>query len=265
MTATWQLRLDRAITQTWTFAVATPVKAALTHGNQALVTLASAYMNAQFAQSHGILEPVIAWLLAVGYEWTYLRGLASADKARSNWTIALNGVAFLTAIIGGLLYCADKYGALPANPTDGQAWGLAAAHVLPMALLSLCSAMVHRAAALVERAKKDEEEREAHILQAEREKEEHARLVEWQKEQDKLALEKQRKEQEIEIWKAGKVAMQSVQPASKNNARSRHQKAPNAEPALHTCASCGASLTAKQYAAAKRWGRCGNCPKEGVN
>lgn len=228
----------------WT--LATPLRAAFTHGNQALVTLASAFMNAQFAQSHNILDPWIAWLLAVGYEWTYLRGLASSSKTQSQWTVALNGVAFATAIIGGLLYCADRYQALPSHPDDWLAWALAAAHVLPMALLSLCSAMVHRAASAGQVAR--EEAREQAQLQ--------------------LAIEREQKEQDLVLWERGQRMKRMLDaelpasPASASNAAPPPPNALRADLMLHRCASCGASLNRKQFAASVRWGRCGSCPKE---
>lgn len=244
-----------ATTPTWRgraldFGLAAPLRAALTHGNQALITLASAYMNAQFAQSHGILDPWIAWALAIGYEWTYLRGLASSDQVRTPWTTALNIVAFVTAIVGGLLYAADKYHALPPAPDGLAAWLLAAAHVIPMALLSLCSAMVHRAASDAQAAIAAE--------QAERARARQARLEDAA---DALKLEEERKRLDLTLWAEARAMQHRMQPASPSNARSARQHAADAGPALHTCASCGASLNAKQYAAAKRWGRCGSCPK----
>lgn len=228
------------------WALATPLRTAFTHGNQALVTLASAYMNAQFAQSHNILEPWIAWALAVGYEWTYLRGLASAERTQSRWTVALNAVALITAIIGGMLYCVDRYGALPTHPDRVTALLLSAAHVLPMALLSLCSAMVYRAAAAGDVASR-EARRKAEL---------------------ELESERRRKEQDLELWERGQRIAATLDAEKKQrNADARAASKPMRRDALpasmnaveKSCPQCGATLSQAQWLAARRWGHCANC------
>lgn len=166
------------------FSIAAPLRAAITHGNQALITFASAYMNARFAQSHGLLPAEIAWLLAVGYEWTYLRGLASGSAHSTRWSSALNWVAFSTAVIGGLLYALGIYHVIPDQPTGWTAAFLSLAHVLPMALLSLCSASVHRAKTLAERSRED-------------------RL---QQARDDQQLEEEKKRRDLALWVEGQQA-----------------------------------------------------------
>lgn len=248
--------LTRAVKDTASWTLTTPLRVAFTHGNQALVTLASAYMNAQFAQSHNILDPWIAWALAVGYEWTYLRGLASAERTRSTWTVALNGVALLTAIIGGMLYCVDRYGALPARPDQTVALLLSAAHVLPMALLSLCSAMVYRAASAGDVASL--EARRAAALE--------------------LEAERLRKEQDLELWERGqrikadldaekKRRNADARAASKPMRRDAENKTgivPLSKGKLATCRQCHKQVawgTPSEAGTIKRWG-CTECRSE---
>lgn len=234
-----------------------PFKAAFEHGNQALVTSASAYMAAMFSMQHGVLPWLIAVPLAIGFEWTYLRGLSTSDKTRDGaWSSALNWVAMLTSAVYGILYILGYYKVIPEAPDNGLAFWLAVAHVAPMTLLSFCYAGVRRT-----------HKQEQMTEETRRKQQEATRLARLQDQQDQIELERQKKLMEIEVWKQGKqatVEMQTMQGASSayaQNAASTHSDAPNAQMRLHTCASCGASLNAKQYAASKRWGHCPSCKK----
>lgn len=131
--------------QTARHIVTEPFRAAFEHGNQALVTSASAYMAAMFSMQHGVLPVWIAVPLAVGFEWTYLRGLSTSDKTRANgWANALNWTAMLTSAVYGILFILGYYNVIPARPEPGAAFWLAVAHVGPMTLLSFCYAGVRR-------------------------------------------------------------------------------------------------------------------------
>jgi hypothetical protein len=84
------------------FTIGQPLRAAWQYGSQAAITSASVSLNATFAMSHGILSPGFAWAQAIGFEWTYLRGLATAGQTKSRWVDALNIIAFVSVILYGL-------------------------------------------------------------------------------------------------------------------------------------------------------------------
>ena len=100
---------------------------------------------AQFASSSGIVDPVVGYVLAIGVEWAYLRGLVADSKATTEWGARLNWSAFAIVVLWGCLWCLRRFGVIAETPTNALAYFLAAAHVVPIAWLSLCSAMSHRA------------------------------------------------------------------------------------------------------------------------
>ena len=62
-------------------------------------------------------------------------------------------------VLWGSLWCLKSFGVIAERPTDWLAYVMALAHVVPIAWLSLCSAMTHRAAMqLHERREQDERE-----------------------------------------------------------------------------------------------------------
>lgn len=182
------------------FAFVRPFRAALSHGNQALVTSAAAYMSAMFSMQHDVLPYWIAIPLAIGFEWTYLRGLASAGKTHSGWVSALNWGALVTSAVYGILYCLGRFDIIPATPSAELAAVLAAAHVGPMAFMSLASANVHRATAMEERRHTEQ------INSQERD-----RLLRLQAERDAIALEDERKNKELDRWKSLQRAKRELQ------------------------------------------------------
>jgi hypothetical protein len=214
-----------------------PVELVKAQPHQALISVASVALMAQFAASGGILHPAVGLVLAIGVEWAYLRGLASDAKAATVWGEWLNWSAFGIVVLWGGLWCLKAFGVIPERPVGALAYVMAAAHVVPIAWLSLCSAMTHRASAQL--AEQQEREREA--------------------ERNALELERARKLMEVEVWKAGRAAVLEMQGASAQNAPAPHSGAVDASPKVHRCASCGAALTMKQYAASRRWGHCRQC------
>lgn len=233
-----------------------PFKAAFEHGNQALVTSASAFMAAMFSMQHEVLPWWIAVPLAVGFEWTYLRGLSTSDKTQADgWASALNWTAMLTSAVYGILYILGHYKVIPESPDSTTAFWLAVAHVAPMTVLSFCYAGVrrtHKQEQMVKTERADELER--------------IRFARLQEQKDVLEIERMRKVQEIEMYREVNNAKRDMQNAnalfaSRENASSPHSNAPDAHLHLHKCASCGASLSARSYAASRRWGHCNNCKK----
>lgn len=163
----------------WRFVVREPLALALAQPHQALISCASVALMAQFAASGGIVAPAVGYALAVGVEWAFLRGLVSDSKAPTAWGGRLNWSAFAVVLLWGTLWCVKAFGALPERPVGGWAVAMALAHVLPIAWLSLCSGMSHRAMVQAEAAaaKADDDARKA------------------------LQLEMERKDAELERWK----------------------------------------------------------------
>ena len=173
--------------QTARYAVVEPLKAAFEHGNQALVTSASAFMAAMFSMQHNVLPWWIAVPLAVGFEWTYLRGLSTSDKTQADgWASALNWVAMLTSAVYGILYILGHYKVIPEAPDPTAAFWLAVAHVAPMTLLSFCYAGVRR-------THKQEQMSEAGRVQ----RQEETRKHQLQAQEDRLNLDAQHRKAQL--------------------------------------------------------------------
>lgn len=197
------------------FALSEPIKAAWEHGNQFFVTSAAAFMSAAFSMQHDVLPIWIAVPLAIGFEWTYLRGLATADKTtKTPWAVALNWAAMLTSLIYGILYVLGHYGIIGEKPSTAAAIWLAFAHVFPMALLSFCGANLRR-------NQKQEELRRNLILVADQD----ARNRREQDAATDLRLDMQRKEAELEIYTRGLIAAVEAKAAIAAT-RKRNQIAP---------------------------------------
>lgn len=152
-----------------------PLELAKSQPHQILLSTGSVALMGQFAGSSQIVHPLVGYCIAIGVEWAYLRGLASDSRAQTRWGGILNWSAFAIVVLWGVLWCAQQFGAFV--EADGGVL-LAAAHVVPVAWLSLCSAQCHRAALGAERRRETK-------LQAER---------------DAMAIELERKEQELILW-----------------------------------------------------------------
>jgi hypothetical protein len=160
MTATFTQSAGRA----WNYTIAEPMRAAIRMLPQTLITSGSVYLIAGFGGSHGILPAPVAWAMAVGFEWTLLRGWATAARLRgaTPWEVwGLNGTAAITVIAYGILYIIGlpAVGIIPDPP--GAAWGLglAIAKVIPLALMTFFAMMLHRAGEVQKVAHEDEWER----------------------------------------------------------------------------------------------------------
>ena len=235
----------------WDAVIAEPLSLVAAQPHQALISVASVALMAQFAASGDILHPFVGLVLAIGIEWAYLRGLASDSKASTEWGAYLNWSAFLIVVLWGSLWCLKAFGVIAEKPAGWAAIGMALAHVVPIAWLSLCSAMTHRAAMQLH-AQREQAEREA----------------DKQREQERIdaenALQREiaHERAKLDAWKDAqqfKAQLKQSESASAQNARSRLAREEDAQPKVYQCASCGSVLTMKQYAAAKRWGRCGQC------
>lgn len=171
--------------------------------HQLFISTASVALMGSFAGASGILDPTIAYLLAIGIEWAYFRGLASDSRAPTVWGSILNWSACGVVMLWGLLWVARFTGAMDERGEGLSAWLLAAAHVVPIAWLSLCSAQTHRAAMVLDAQQRTAEAERAR-LQAEADAEaervrrateaEDARQLRLLREQQQLELERQYKE-----------------------------------------------------------------------
>lgn len=236
----------------WAATVGDLVDLALAQPHQAMLSTGSVAIMAQFAAHSGIVAPLVGYCIALGVEWAYLRGLASASKAPTRWAAVLNWSAFAVVVLWGVLWVATVYEALPERPTGAAAFWLAVAHVVPIAWLSLCSAMCHQAAATLGARQADERRRR----DEERRRRDEERAAKFAEEQDRLTLwaEAQRVKAELKATYAG-APMRGA-----SNAGNARQERTDAAPQV--CPNCGAELDRPRYLAARRWGRCVNCKGE---
>lgn len=191
----------------WEVVLLEPIDLIKAQPHQALISTASVALMGSFAASGKILDPFVAYVLAIGIEWAYLRGLASDAKATTAWGAWLNWSAFAIVVLWGSLWCLKAFGVIPEAPQGWLAGFLAIAHVVPIAWLSLCSAMTHRASAqLAERRKRERDEAEQR--RADREHEARNALhLEIEREQAKLAVWK-----DAQLFKADLTATPHNQP-----------------------------------------------------
>lgn len=255
------LALKRLGLRALDFTIAQPLRAAWQYGSQAAITSASVSLNATFAMSHGILTPGFAWAQAIGFEWTYLRGLATAGQTKSRWVDALNIIAFASVILYGVMACLVTYKVIPPAPVPALAAVLALIHIVPIGLTGLCSAMIHRVVAEQGRQRAEQD------ATAER-----TRQSRIQAEQDQLAIENARKAAELASWEAGQraqLAIETERMRAKMQLKMHTHDAPakmrrDARPARMDaergkCPKCGAALSHAQWLAACRWEHCSNC------
>jgi hypothetical protein len=203
---------------------------------QVLVTGAASFMSAMFNTQHGVLPPLVAWPLAIGFEAIYLSGLIAADRTvKSRWSTGMIVAASLTSFVYGLLYVLGVYGVVPEKPGGWIAFGLALAHVLPMPVLSLCAArLYHASRAHVLAAQRATEEAERLRIQSDKDAEV-ARNQKWrdaelerrlrnEQEEDRLRIENARKDAELARWQA-EQATKAQHRALVAAQRSRNQNA----------------------------------------
>lgn len=220
----------RALVALWHTVIAEPLRAAWDILPQFLVTSGSVYMVAQFGTTHGILPREVAWPMAIGFEWTWLRGVATAGKMKKNpesdlYIALLTWTALITVVVYGVLYILglETVGVIPMKL--GYEWGvpLALAKVVPIAVMGFASANLHRihkqqllavAEAEAERARQEEErlrlqaeaEAERLRLQAEANAAAERRRIDLEQ-QDARELRRLREQQQIELERQYKERM----------------------------------------------------------
>lgn len=226
--------------------VGEPLELAKSQPHQILLSTGSVALMGQFAGTSNIVHPFVGYCIAIGVEWAYLRGLASDSRAQTRWGGILNWSAFAIVVLWGVLWCAQQFGAFAET---GGGWWLAAAHVVPVAWLSLCSAQCHRAAMGQERR----QERAAQERQSKWESE--------QAEEDKK-LERWERAQRIqlELKLAEKSANAALRNAPQKMRRDALSERTNADEKI--CPKCSAELSHPQWLAARRWGHCAACKEQ---
>ena len=196
--------------------------------HQLCISTASVALMGSFASASGILDPTVGYLLAIGIEWAYFRGLASDSKAPTRWGSILNWSACGIVVLWGMLWVARFTGAL--DETQGG-WWLAAAHVMPIAWLSLCSAQTHRAAMAAEVAQ------QAAAAARQRQADDAARAYEreLQAQRDAMQLETER------AYRLMKIEEEQRAIRSANRSQSRSANSPNS--ASGTATNSGANTS----------------------
>jgi hypothetical protein len=176
----------------------------------------------EFGRSSEILDPVVAYTLAVGVEWAYLKGLASDSRAPTRWGTALNWSAFIVVVLWGVLFVASKVGAVDLHARGLGGFLLALAHVVPIAWLSLCSAMTHRAAMTLQASRETQIEDAARERQRQIEDAEQARQMRIREQQDALQLKSAQEAADLAAWEAAqrtKLALELERKTALRSAR----------------------------------------------
>lgn len=242
----------------WDAIVREPLELAKAQPHQILLSTGSVALMGQFAGASGIVHPFVGYLIAIGVEWAYLRGLASDSRAPTVWGAILNWSAFIVVVLWGVLWVAGFTGAI--NAHDGG-WLLAFAHVVPIAWLSLCAAQTHRSAMIAETQMLQEAKNAQSKLDAEQEERdrEHRRKVE--EAQHLFDIEQAAKDRELARWKDAYALKQGmkmpVQNAGRKMRTNANRDAINADDKI--CPKCQIVLAHAQWLAARRWGHCSSC------
>lgn len=205
-----------------------PIELIKAQPHQALLSTGSVAIMAQFAAHGGIVNWAVGYLIAIGVEWAYLRGLASDSRARSGWGAALNWSAFGIVVLWGILWVATIYGAIPEKPRGALAYVLAAAHIIPIAWVALCSAQCHRQMLMAE-----------NITRLADEQHEKDRAAAMQAERDAMVLEREKKEQDLLLWQKAQEVKQALK-KPKSAVPMTSERPP--------CPECGDELTGTDYA-----------------
>lgn len=191
--------VSTAIRRGFSFAISGPLATAWELAPQTAITTASVYMVAQFGMAHAILPWWIAWPMALGFEWTWLRSIRTAGLVRRGedsdvWINTLTWTAMVTVICYGVLYILGlpSVGVIPAEL--GKGWGvpLALAKVVPIALMGFSAANLHRI-----------HKQQVVADSAARAREEHDRLIDLQAQQDTIEMERKRKLMDLEMYQKG--------------------------------------------------------------
>ncbi len=236
---------------------------------QILISAASAYLIA--AEAAVLLPSPANWALAIGAEWGYLRGMASAAGVETKWKDRLTYANGALVVLYGALFSLRKFGAM--YPVEAYENGTAQTdvfsavvmtliHIACIGAVTVCAMMAHSAMISHQASVKHLAEK----TERERNQEEYNRQRQLQAERDHIELDMERKRQELAIWTEGmeakaRLKMQSANARTKMR-RDAHQAQTNADEQI--CPKCGAELDRARWLAARRWGYCMACKNVGM-
>jgi hypothetical protein len=173
---------------------------------QLLVSMASAYLIG--AEAAVLFDAPFNIFLAVGAEWGYLRGMASAAGIETKWKDRLTYANGALVVLYGALFSLRKFGALPdvaayqshtAQTSTLGAIVMTAIHIACIGAVTVCAMMAH-AAMLSEQARVNrltvaqENDRNQRTTATE-----DARKQKWQDAQLEIEIEKQRQQALIAV------------------------------------------------------------------
>ncbi len=205
---------------------------------QLLISMASAYLIG--AEAAVLFDAPFNIFLAVGAEWGYLRGMASAAGIDTKWKDRLTYANGALVVLYGALFSLRQFGALPAveayHNHTAQTGTVGAIimtiiHIACIGAVTVCAMMAH-AAMLSEEARV---KRLADKQVAERDERnratEDARRLRWQEAQDAIELDRRQKEAALKIEEA--EARQRMQLAAERaQLRSATRTQPQAQPKI---------------------------------
>jgi Skp family chaperone for outer membrane proteins len=227
------------MTRTWRTAfVEEPARIAIGQPHQLFLSGMSVTFTAAFFYDalHKLpfLHPVVAGIIAVagaiGAEYAYLKGLADGGTTRSPWQSGLIWTVFGLLVISGTLVMLRYAYPVPGlvNPSQTMAAVLTLAHIVPLALLGLCSAKLHAEAEQRHAA----EAAQRHAEQRERAKrlevEEEARQARLQAARDAAEAKRLEAQAEIDALKARAMARIEVRTAAAQQPAQTPAESPHA-------------------------------------
>ena len=155
-----------------------PAQLAKDQPHQVLISGVSVTLTAIFFASSGVVPLPLAVGGAIGVEYAYLKGLSDAAYTGSPWGRRLIWTAFAIIAIAGTYVLLKETYKVPwlEAPAVWLATVLSLLHIIPLAFLGLCSAMLHteaegRRARLIEEAEAEERRRAEERGTEERERE----------------------------------------------------------------------------------------------
>lgn len=174
-----------------------PLDLAVSQPHQFFISALSVYLVASEA---AMLAPApFNWLMAVGAEWAYLRGLSSGETTATAWNKRLIGAAIALLILYGSLWGLRQFGALPKEHAMVEgAWATAGAvvltliHILSIGSVTFCSAMIHRDVTEAARVSKEKVAQAVADRDARNRATEDARKQKYLEAQDAIEIETRR-------------------------------------------------------------------------
>lgn len=233
----------------WDALVIEPLDLAVSQPHQLFISALSVYLVASEA---AMLAPApFNWLMAVGAEWAYLRGLSSGEATATVWSKRLIYAALALLVVYGSLWGFRQFGALPKDhAVAAGAWAIVGAitltlvHIVTIGAVTFCSAMIHRDATEAERVSKETEAKTvAERLRKATERED-ARKVAWQDANDAILIETQRQKAALALEQ--EAARQKMQLAAD---RAQLRAATKAQPARNRIIIDGVEYPSVQAAA----------------